>query len=143
RRGRTSTRLRKSGAQPSRRTRARPTAVRFAGANGDRQKKVVGAGQSSGNRCGSKVPFASRLQEVPGVALLCDGCGHDWCGLPRGRGVARGYVDKDNAVVTVVQEKHWKCKKRCKPAAGAKVRIDGVEYTVKSAQDGQFRRGSV
>ncbi|CAM9959571.1 unnamed protein product, partial [Ectocarpus sp. 13 AM-2016] len=26
------------------------------GANGDRQKKVVGAGQSSGNRCGSKVP---------------------------------------------------------------------------------------
>lgn len=112
------------------------------GASGDRQKKVVAGGQSSGNRRGSEVPFASRLQEIPGVALFCDGCGHDWRHFPRSRGVARGCVDEDNAVVTVMQEKHWKCNKRCKPAAGAKVRIGGVEYTVKSAQDGQFRAQS-
>ena len=114
------------------------------GANGDRQKKVVAGGESSGNRRGSEVPFASRLQDIPGVALFCGGCKKDWRDFPRSRGVARGYVDEDNAVVTVLQERHKKCNnKRCKPAAGAKVRIGGVEYTVKSAQDGQFRAQSV
>ncbi|CAB1113971.1 unnamed protein product [Ectocarpus sp. CCAP 1310/34] len=114
-----------------------------AGANGDREKKVVAGGQTSGNRRGSEVPFASRLQPVPGVALFCDGCGKDWCHFPRSRGVARGCVDEEKAVVTVMQERHWKCKKRCKPAEGAAVRIGGVEYTVKSTQNGQFRAQSV
>lgn len=104
---------------------------------------MVGGGQTSGNRQGSEVPFASRLQDVPGVALFCDGCGKDWCDFPRSRGVPRGYVDEEKAVVVVMQPKHAKCGKRCKPAEGAKVRIDGVEYTVESAQDGQFRRQSV
>lgn len=109
------------------------------GTNGDREKNVVGGAQTSGNRRGSEVPFASRLQAVPGLALFCDGCGKDWCHFPRSRGVPRGYVDEEKLEVVVVQERHWKCGKRCKPAEGAKVRIGGVEHTVKSAQDAQFR----
>lgn len=112
------------------------------GANGDRQKKVAGGGKSRGNR-GSEAPFAHRLEPVPGVALICEGCGKDWKDFPRTKGDPRGRVDKDNAVVTVMQPKHRICRKRCKPAAGAKVQIGGVEYTVKSAQDRQFRNESV